>query len=80
MNKTTTTEKVKLTNKQNFIQFLKFTGLSISAGVIQVASFTLMNEFINWTAVFPGMSSWPETLRSDYGPSYLIALVPLCYI
>lgn len=75
MKNTKSTEKVKLTSKQNFIQFLKFTGLSISAGVIQIASFTLMNEFINWASVFPGMSSWPETLRSDYGPSYLIALI-----
>ena len=68
-------EIVKLTGKQNFIQFLKFTGLSISAGVIQVASFTLLNELIDWTVLFPGMASWPETLRSEYGPSYLIALI-----
>lgn len=38
---------------------IKFTLFSISAGVIQIASFTLMNELIGW----------------DYWVSYLIALV-----
>ena len=68
-------EKIKLTRKQNIIQFLKFTLFSASAGIIQIASFTLMNELIDWKAVIPGMASWPETLQSVYGPSYFIALV-----
>ena len=68
-------EKVKLTRKQNVTQFFKFLFFSVSAGIIQFGSFTLMNELIDWTAIIPGMTSWPETLRSDYGPSYFIALV-----
>lgn len=68
-------EQVKLTRKQNVIQFFKFTFFSISAGAIQFGSFTLMNEFVDWTKIIPGMMSWPETFRSEYGPSYFIALV-----
>jgi len=66
---------VKLTRKQNILQFLKFTGLSISAGAIQILSFTLLNELVDWTAVLPGMASWPQIFRVDYGPNYLIALI-----
>lgn len=50
---------VQLTPKQNFFQFLKFTMFSITAGIIQVVSFTILNEFSNL----------------PYWPSYLIALV-----
>lgn len=49
---------VKLTKKQNVLQGFKFLLFSASAGLIQMASFTLMNETIHW----------------DYWPSYLIAL------
>jgi len=48
----------KLTPKDNFIQFVKFSIFSISAGVIEVVSFTLLNEFAKF----------------KYWPSYLIAL------
>lgn len=44
--------------KQSFRQFLKFTFFSMSAGLIQAASFSLLNETMSWT----------------YWPSYLIAL------
>lgn len=67
--------EVKLTRKQNIVQFFKFLIFSATAGVIQVVSFTLMNELVNWKAIFPGMASWPQTLQSEYGPSYFIALV-----
>lgn len=40
-------------------QMLKFTLFSISAGIIQTVSFTLMNELLDW----------------PYWPAYLIALV-----
>ncbi len=50
---------LELTPKQNFFQFLKFTMFSITAGIIQVISFTLLNELT----------------RFPYWPSYLIALV-----
>lgn len=39
-------QQPKLTKKQEFINLLKFIGFSISAGVIQIASFTILNEFV----------------------------------
>ena len=50
---------VQLTPKENFTQFLKFTMFSITAGIIQIISFTLMTEL---TAL-------------PYWPKYLIALI-----
>lgn len=49
---------MEMTKKDNWIQFIKFTGFSISAGAIQAGSFTLLNELTK----FP------------YWPSYLIAI------
>ena len=46
-------------NKKELIQALKFFGFSVSAGVIQVLSFTLLNEL----------------LLVDYWISYLTALI-----
>lgn len=45
--------------KKEFIRTLKFTLFSISAGIIQIGFFSLMNELIDW----------------PYWPSYLISLV-----
>lgn len=45
--------------KQSLWQMVKFTLFSASAGIIQVGSFTLLNELIRW----------------DYWPSYLISLI-----
>jgi len=50
---------VKLTKKQNILQALKYLMFTASAGLIQFATFTLLNETIHWA----------------YWPSYLIALV-----
>lgn len=50
---------VPLSVKQNTEQFFKFTLFSISAGIVQIASFTMLNELT------PFM----------YWPSYLIALI-----
>ena len=50
--------------KSNFIQFIKFALFSISAGVIQIGAFTLMNELIK----FNEGDSW-------YWVCYLTALV-----
>ncbi|MFA7422640.1 MAG: GtrA family protein [Acholeplasmataceae bacterium] len=47
-----------MTRKENFIQFAKFLGFSISAGAIQLVSFTLMFEIV----------------KLPYWPSYLTAL------
>ncbi len=49
----------RLGEHQNTVQFLKFTLFSISAGAIQAASFTLLNE----------LTSLP------YWPCYLVALI-----
>jgi putative flippase GtrA len=38
------TPEVRLTGKQNFFQFLKFTLFSASAGVVQAVSFTVLKE------------------------------------
>lgn len=46
-------------NKKEFLRSLKFLLFSISAGVIEIAAFSLLNEFTAWS----------------YWPSYLIALV-----
>lgn len=51
--------EVRLTPRETRIQILKFTLFSISAGIIQVLTFTLMNE----------LGELP------YWPSYLTALV-----
>ncbi len=51
-------DKSAVTKKQTAIQALKFTLFSCSAGMIQVAAFTLLNELMNW----------------PYWPSYLIGL------
>jgi len=48
-----------MTKNNDILQFFKFTLFSASAGIIQAASFTLMNEI----ARFP------------YWPAYLIALI-----
>ena len=47
-----------MNSKQTVWQAVKFTLFSASAGIIQVVSFALLNELINW----------------PYWPSYLIAL------
>lgn len=50
---------VSLSTKENIMQFLKFTLFSISAGIVQAVSFTILNELTAFT----------------YWPSYLIALI-----
>lgn len=47
-----------MTPRENFLQAVKFTLFSISAGIVQVVSFTLLNELTSFA----------------YWPSYLIAL------
>lgn len=56
-------EPVKLTKKQEFWNFIKFMLFSISAGVVEVLSFTLLNEVII------------KDIGQKYGWSYFIALV-----
>ena len=42
------TTYVKLTKKQNFLQAFKYLLFTASAGIIQFASFTLLNETFHW--------------------------------
>lgn len=60
-----------LTKKQNVWMAIKFVLFSISAGVIQLGSFTILNEFVH----LDRFTSLDELLGNDYGLSYFIALV-----
>ncbi len=60
-----------LTKKQNVWMAIKFVLFSISAGVIQLGSFTILNEFVH----LDKFTSLDELLGNDYGLSYFIALV-----
>lgn len=51
-----------LTKKQQFIQILKFTAFSISAGVIQLLSFSILYDWTKW-------------LRDSWWAAYLISIV-----
>lgn len=62
-----------------FWQFVKFALFSASAGIIQVAAFTLMSEVIiklpvfqNWMA---SNATFAKIMQNEYGPMYLIALL-----
>ena len=48
-----TEETAKPTKLQQFIQILKFTGFSISAGVIQLVSFGIMCDWTGWLPWWP---------------------------
>lgn len=50
------------------LRALKFALISISAGIIQIVVFTLLNELVTFPA-------WVPSFGGDYGPAYLIALV-----
>ena len=53
-------QEAKPTKKQQFLEILKFTGFSISAGAMQLLSFSILYE---WTACLP------------WWPSYLISII-----
>lgn len=71
-------ESEKTENKQNFKQFIKFALFSCSAGLIQVLSFTLMNEVIIKTSFIQNLMNnhevFAKIMSNEYGPMYLIAL------
>lgn len=68
----------KETNKSIF-QFIKFALFSCSAGIIQIGSFTLMNEVLLNTGFMQNIIASNETfakiMTNEYGPFYLIALI-----
>lgn len=61
-----------MTRKENFTLFLKFTGFSISAGLIQLASFALINELASlpyWPAYLTAVTLsvlWNFTLNRKF--------------
>ena len=48
MNEQQNTPDQKLSKKENIIQVIKFALFSVSAGIIQTISFTLLNEIFKW--------------------------------
>ena len=64
----------QLSKKDNALQAIKFALFSASAGIIQVATFTVLNEL-----VVPNIHIENEMLKNilsaEYGVCYLIALV-----
>lgn len=69
----------KKVSKQNIFQFIKFALFSASAGLIQIGSFTLLNEVLIKADFMQQIISDNETigkiLTNEYGPCYLIALI-----
>lgn len=67
------------TSKKNIFQFIKFALFSASAGIIQIGSFTLMNEVLLKTEFMQNLIAENETfakiMTNEYGPFYLIALL-----
>lgn len=63
----------QLTKKDNALQALKFAAFSASAGIIQVVSFTLLNELVPQTESNNAVLQW--FFNSEYGASYLVALI-----
>lgn len=65
--------------KTNILQFIKFALFSASAGIIQIGSFTLMNEVLLKTDFMQNLILTNETfgkiMTNEYGPCYLIALL-----
>lgn len=63
----------KMTKKDNALQAIKFALFSASAGVIQVVSFTLLNELLPRTDSSNPILQW--FFNSEYGASYFVALI-----
>ena len=58
--------------KENALQAIKFACFSASAGIIQIVSFTLLNELLPTTDSTNAIAQW--FFNSEYGGSYLVAL------
>jgi len=65
--------------KKNVWQFIKFALFSASAGIIQVAVFTLLNEVVIKLPLIQNAMATSDTfariMKNEYGPMYLIALI-----
>lgn len=64
---------------KNILQFIKFALFSISAGIVQVLSFTFMNEVLIKLPIMQNALQSNETfaaiMKNEYGPMYLVALL-----
>lgn len=64
---------------KNIFQFIKFALFSASAGIIQVLSFTLMNEVLIklpfMQRALESSETFARIMENEYGPMYLIALL-----
>ena len=63
----------KTTKNSNAIQAVKFALFSASAGIIQIVSFTLLNEFFPDMEGNNAITNW--LFNSEYGAKYLVALI-----
>ena len=63
----------KSTKKAGVMQAVKFALFSASAGIIQVVSFTLLNEFFPDMEGNNAITNW--LFNSEYGAKYLVALI-----
>lgn len=63
--------KAELTPRQNRLLALKFLLFSISAGVIQIVSYTLLHEFTR----LDELTALDEIFGNEYGLTYFIALL-----
>ena len=63
----------KSAKNSNAIQAVKFALFSASAGIIQVVSFTLLNEFFPDMEGTNAITNW--LFNSEYGAKYLVALI-----
>lgn len=72
-------EQTENSKKKSIIQFIKFALFSASAGLIQVLSFTLLNEVVIKLPFFQNLMESNELfariMQNEYGPIYLIALI-----
>lgn len=62
-----------MTKKDNALQVIKFALFSASAGIIQVLTFTLLNELLPDVKGTSAFTKW--FFESEYGGCYLVALV-----
>ena len=64
---------------KNVLQFIKFALFSASAGLIQIGSFTILNEIVLKTAFIQNLMEsngvFERIMQNQYGPIYLIALI-----
>ena len=67
------------TKKKNILQFVKFTLFYASAGIIQLGSFTLLNEVVVKQPFIQNLMDkndlFARVMQNEYGPIYLIALI-----